>query len=524
MAKKRKRTTMRKAREILRLHYESRLSNQQIADALRISKTGVFNILGRFREAAMTWPVPENLSETELEARIYRKAPTREKEGILPDFKHIHEELTRPYITLELLWNEYAQNNPDGLGRSSFYRHYRKYRSILSVSMKVIHKGGDKVFVDYSGDGLRYYSRETGKWVETEFFVGSWGASSYSYAECSESQNGQDWVKSHIRALGYFGCAPNAFVPDNLKSGVTKANFYEPEINALYEKFAQHYGTVILPARVRKPKDKPVVESNILHLQRFIFGRLRNRTFFSLAGLNQAVREALELYNDRPMQQYKKSRRERFEQLDKPYAKALPLNPFLFTDVKYDVRVAPNYHIEFDKHYYSVPYEIARKCVDVYQINNILEIYHDGSHICRHKKGLPNYRYTTKEEHMPPNHKFVKGWSPAWFIAQADKTGPALAELVSRVMENRKHPEQGFRAALGLLGLSKKYQKQRIEKAAQRALYFGNLTCKAMKAILDQGLEEQAIPQKQNHNKKTVLATSRTDPHENIRGREYYNH
>jgi transposase len=507
---------MRKVRKVLRLHFESRLSNQQIADALRISKTSVFNILGRFKESEITWPIPEDLPDTELEARIYRKESSNEKEDILPDFEYIHEELTRPHMTLELLWNEYAQHNPKGLRRSSFYRHYQKYQKGLSISMKVIHKGGDKVFVDYSGDGLRYFNRDEGKWVETEFFVSSWGASSYSYAECTESQSGQDWVKSHIRAVQYFGCVPNAFVPDNLKSGVTKANFYEPDINALYGKFAEHYDAVILPARVRKPKDKSVVESNVLHLQRFILGRLRNRTFFSLADLNQAVWEALELYNDRPMQQYKKSRTERFELLDKHYAKPLPSSPFQFTQVKYAVRVAPNYHIEFDKHYYSVPHEIARECVDVYQINNILEIYHDGNHICRYKKEQPNYRYTTKDEHMPSNHKFVKGWSAPWFIDQAHKIGTAMAELVSRVMENRKHPEQGFRTAMGLLSLSKKYPKERVEKAAQRALFFGNLTCKAMKAILEQGLETQAIPQ-ENQNKKTVL-------HENIRGQEYYNH
>jgi transposase len=521
VAKKKTRTVMRKVREVLRLHFESKLSNRQIADALRISKTSVFNNLGRFKESGIIWPVPEGMSDTELEAVVYSGKPANEKEDILsktrtePDIEHIHEELTRPHMTLELLWNEYSQDNPEGLSRSSYYRHYQKYRKGLSISMKVIHKGGDKVFVDYSGDGLRYFNRETGKWVETEFFVSSWGASSFSYADCTESQKGQDWVRSHIRALTYFGCVPNAFVPDNLKSGVTKASFYEPDINALYEKFAQHYGTVILPARVRKPKDKPVVESNILHLQRFIFGRLRNCTFFCLADLNKAVWEALELYNDRPMQQYKKSRRERFELLDKPYARPLPSSPFELTQVKYDIRVAPNYHIEFDKHYYSVPSEIARQQVDVYQINNILEIYHKGKHICRYKKEPPDYRYTTKDDHMPDNHKFVKGWSAAWFIDQAHKIGPVTAELVTKVMQNRKHPEQGFRTALGLLSLSKKYPKERVEKAAERALYFGNLSCKAMKAILEQGLEEKTVPQSQN--KKTVL-------HENIRGQEYYNH
>lgn len=515
MAKKNKRTAMRKIREVLRLHFDNGLSNRQIADALRISKTSIFNTLSRFKESGITWPIPEDMPETKLEALIYRKEPSDDNEGLLPDFEYIHEELARPHMTLELLWNEYAQNNPEGLSRSSYYRRCQKHRKGLSVSMKIIHKGGDKVFVDYSGDTLRYYRRETGKWVETEFFVSSWGASSYSYAECTESQSSQDWVKSHIRAVEYFGCVPNAFVPDNLKSGVTKASFYEPEINALYGKFAEHYDTVILPARVRKPKDKPVVESNVLHLQRFIFGRLRNCTFFCLADLNEAVWETLKLYNDRPMQQYKKSRKERFELLDKPYAKPLPSTRFQLTDAKYDVRVAPNYHMEFDKHYYSVPHEMARQCVDVYQINNILEIYHDGNHICRHKKEPPDYRYTTKEEHMPSNHKFVKGWSAPWFIEQAHKTGTAMAELITRVMQNRKHPEQGFRAAMGLLSLSRKYPKERVEKAALRALSFGNLTCKAMKSILEQRLDEQETSQ-QHQNKKAVL-------HENIRGQEYYN-
>lgn len=516
MAKKKKRTAMRKIRKVLKLHFDKKLSNQQVADALRISKTNVFNTLSRFEESEITWPIPEDMTDAELEAVMYRKEPSKEKEGILPDCEYIHAELSRPHMTLELLWDEYSQEKAEGLSRSSFYRHYQQYRKSLSVSMKVIHKGGDKVFVDYSGDGLRYFDRETGNWVETRFFVGSWGASSYSYAECSESQNGQDWVKSHIRALEYFGCVPNAFVPDNLKSGVTKANFYEPDINALYENFARHYDTVILPARVRKPKDKPVVESNILHLQRFIFGRLRNCTFFSLADLNDAVWEALELFNDRPMQQYKKSRSERFQLLDKPYAKPLPSSAFLLTQVKYDVRVAPNYHVEFDKHYYSVPYENAREVVDIYQINNILEIYHKGRHICRHKKEQPNYRYTTKDEHMPSNHKFVKGWSAPWFIDQAHKTGTSTAKLVTMVMQNRKHPEQGFRTAMGILNLSRKYPKQKVEKAAERALYFGNLTCKAMKTILEQGLEEQVIAEKQNQTKKSVV-------HENIRGPEYYN-
>lgn len=506
---------MKKIREILRLHFDCNLSNQQVADSMRKSKTSVFNCLTRFKAANLKWPLPDEMADSELEAKLYPENNEKKNEEILPDFNKIYQEMRRPHVTLELLWEEYRRSNPEGLSRSSFYRRYGNYLKAVPLSMKIIYKGGDKLFVDYSGKKPSYYNRLTREWIEVEFFVASWGASSYCYCEAVPTQSGQDWVAAHIRALNYFGCCPAAIVPDNLKSGVTKANFYEPEINRLYGKFAAHYDTVILPARVRKPKDKPVVESNVLHLQRFIFGRLRNLTFYSLEDLNQAIWEALELFNSRPMQQYKKSRKDRFETLDKPNAKPLPADRFVLTQVKIDVRVAPNYHIEFDKHYYSVPYELVRKQVDVYQVGGVIEIYHDGAHVCRHRKGPGNYRYTTKAEHMPPNHKFVKGWSSAWFISQAHKIGIATAELVTKILQNKRHPEQGFRAALGVLNLRKKYPAERIEKAAKRALYFGNLTCRSLKSILDQGLEQEALPKK---------ATRKPLVHENIRGQQYYNY
>ena len=510
----RKRMKMKKTREILRLHFSCNLSNRQIASAIRKSKTSVFNCLGRFKGAGLEWPLPEEMIDSELEARLYPETASKRNKEIARDFEGIHQEMSRPHVTLELLWEEYRQGHPEGLCRSSFYRQYANHCKDLPVSMKVIHKGGEKLFVDYSGKKPRYYDRESGQWTEAEFFVASWGASSYCYCEATMTQSGQDWVASHVRALEYFGCTPGAIVPDNLKSGVTKANFYEPDINTLYEKFAGHYDTVILPARVRKPKDKPVVESNVLHLQRFIFGRLRNRTFFSLGDLNEAVWEALELFNARPMQQYKKSRKERFEELDKPYAKLLPADRFVFTQVKTGIRVAPNYHIEFDKHFYSVPYAFVRKQVDVYQIGKVIEVYHNGDHVCRHLKASCNYRYTTRDEHMPPHHKFVSGWSSAWFIAQAHKTGAATAELVTHILQSKRHPEQGFRAALGILNLGKKHSKERLEKAARRALCFGSFSYHNLKNILAQGLEENPLPQTA---KRNPLA------HENIRGEQYYN-
>ena len=505
---------MKKTREILRLHFDCNLSNRQIADATRQSKGSIFNCISRFKASGQEWPLPEGMRDSQLEHSLYPEHRETRKEAVMPDFKQIHQERSRPHVTLKLLWEEYRQSCPDGLSRSSFYRHYARYRNTLSVTMKMIQKGGDKLFVDYSGKKLHFWDRQEHRWVEVEFFVASWGASSHCYCEASMSQSGQDWVSSHIRALEYFGCVPGAIVPDNLKSGVTRAIFYEPEINVLYKQFAEHYDTVILPARVRRPRDKPVVESNVLHLQRFIFGRLRDRTFYSLAGLNEAIWKLLDEFNQRPMQQYKQSRQQRFLDLDKPYARELPPARFTLTQVKTDVRVAPNYHIEFDKHFYSVPYEFARKQVDVYQSGSVIEIYHDGQHVCRHQKQPPNYRYTTSDAHMPPEHKFVRGWSAPWFIAQAHKIGESTAFLVSQILDSKRHPEQGFRTALGILNLKKQYPGERIEKAAERALHFGNLSFQGMKNILAQELDKK--PLQQEPQRKPLL-------HDNIRGQFYYN-
>lgn len=509
-----KRMKMDKIKEILRMHFDCSLSNQQIADAVHRSKGAIFNCLKRFKESGLSWPLSDDISQSDLEDKMYPESGVGKKGVLMPDFEKIHHEHSRPHVTLDLLWQEHHQSCPEGLSRSSFYRHYASYCKKLPVEMKQIYKGGEKVFVDYSGKKLRYWCRDEKKWIEVEFFVGSWGASSYCYCETTAFQDEQSFALSHVRAFEYFGCSPKVLVPDNLKSGVIRASFYEPEINRLYGLFAQHYGAVILPARVRNPKDKAVVESNILHLQRFIFGRLRNSVFFSPATLNEAIWTLLDEFNRRPMQVYKKSRLERFEELDKPYALPLPTTRFVLTQVKTEVGVAPNYHIEFDKHFYSVPYEFVRKQVDVYQTGSVLEIYHKGQHVCRHPKKPPNFHYTTSKAHMPPKHRFAKGWSADWFIAQASKIGQATAELVSKIIDSKPHPEQGFRAAMGILNLKKQYSVERIEKAAQRGLHFGNLSYKSIKNILAQELDK--IGFHQDPQRKPVL-------HDNIRGQDYYN-
>lgn len=510
-----RRMTMRKISELLRLHYDCKLSNEKIASALKLSKGSVNNTLQRFRASGLSWPLPESLSDTALEARLYRP---REKvsEQSTVDFSALEAEMRRPHMTLQILWEEYHAAYPEGLGRTRFYEGFRAWRTARALPMKMLHKGGDKLFVDYSGDGFTYVDQTRGTVTRTELFVCSWGASSYCYAEASPSQKQEDFAQSHVRALDYFGCAPAAFVPDNLKSGVRKASLYEPTMNPLYAALAEHYGAAVLPARVRKPRDKGVVESNVLHLQRFLFGRLRNRTFYSLAEINQALAEELEHYNARAMKDYGgQSRRERFALLDKPFARALPEQRFAITAVKCGVRVAPNYHIQYRNHHYSLPCELARQAVDVYQYGHILEIYHDGNHVCRHQCGRGDYGYTTREEHMPENHRYVRGWSPEYFLAQAEQIGPSVREAVRRMMEQCSHPEQGYKAAMGLLRLSKSLGSERVEKAARRALHFGFVNLRSIKSVLDNNLEDQALSSEDDE-------TPLLPQHDNLRGSQYY--
>jgi len=504
---------MRRIREILRYHFEGHLSNERIGRALGLSKGSIHNILHRFKCSSLSWPLNQNLSDSGLEKHLYT-SDSREV-GHLPSISYLEKELTRRHVTLQLLWDEYHASHPDGLSRASFYRYYRKNCS-RPVTMKMHHKGGDKLFVDYSGDSLEYIDSTTGEIVETQLFVASWGASSYTYAEVTHSQQSEDYIASHVRAFKYFGVVPHALVPDNLKSGVKKAHRYDPEINPLYAKLASHYGTVVLPARSGKPRDKAVVESNVLVAQRFLLGRLRNQRFFSIDEINNAICLLLDELNARGMKDYGgHSRKERFEEYDRPNAKPLSKDHFKISLIKTGVRVAPNYHIRFKDHYYSVPHHLARKLVDIYQIGLIIEIYFEGKHVCRHQRSLKKFGYTTKPEHMPPEHSVVNGWSPEWFISQAHGIGPNCALLIKEVMKKQEHVQQGFNAALGILRLARVYTPKRLEAASIRACKYNSYSIRALKSILEKNLDkvEHFIPQ------QTTLPIVE---HENIRGASYY--
>lgn len=509
---------VRQIREILRYRFDHKVSYNTIATSLGISKGSVCNTIKRFKESDLEWPLSE-ISDSDLETHLYPSDESASKGYNLPSFEYIRKELSRPHVTLQLLFEEYRKSNPKGLGRSAFYKYFQT-QAAPKVTMKMIHKAGDKLFVDYSGDSVSWVDRFTGEVHKTELFVASWGASSFCYAEVTESQKSGDFTMSHVRSFDYFGCVPHAIVPDNLKSAVIKADRYNPTINELYGKMAEHYDTVILPARVRKPQDKAAVESNVLHIQRFILGRLRNHTFFSLAEINQEVHNLLREFNARPMKEYgNQTRRQRFEELDFVHAKQLPQTPFEISRTA-TVTVAPNYHIRFENHNYSVPNQLVRKKVDVYLKGEIVEIYYDGKPVCRHRKGPKNYLYTTVKEHMPKTHQFQRGWSPEWLVSQAERISPDVKECAETLLRNRRHPEQAFNSVMGILRLAKVYGVERLSAACRRAAFFHSVSFKSIRSILERKLDQRPWENEKNENSTSSPAQRN---HENIRGAQYYN-
>ncbi len=507
--------SMKCIRKVLEYRLDKQISANMTSGALKVSKGSVINILKRFKESALSWPLPCDISDSHLEKLLYPQKPKRQISiDDLPDISYLKKELARPHMTLQRLWEDYSSEHPNGLKRSAFYRHF-SCNLPPELSMKIHHKGGDKIFVDYSGDGLEYVDLTSGEIIAVELFVCCWGASSYCYAEATHSQKQSDFVMSHRRAFEYFDCVSHAVVPDNLKSAVIKHNKYNPLINRLYSLLCEHYDTAVLPARPRKPKDKAVVESNVLHIQRLILARLRNRQFFSLFEINSAIREELDLFNARPMKDYEnQSRKYRFETIDKPYAKALPAVPFCVTIVKENVRVAKDYHISFDKRFYSVPWKYVGHRVEVRNNDNQIEIYHDHQLLCSHSASLQKFSYTTETKHMPKQHQFVSGWTPAYFLDQARVIGISTMKVIELTMNRKYHREQGFKAAMGVLRMAKQFTPERLENACKRALLFNNFHCSSIKSILDKGLDNQPLV----YSSKSEVPIS----HENIRGAKQY--
>jgi transposase len=505
---------MRMLREILRLHLALGVPVRAIARSCELSPSTVGGYVGRAKVAKLTWPLPPELDDDAALTRLLfpdegRPQPNRPE----PDWARIHLELRKKHVTKQLLWEEYKSEQPNGYQYSQFCERYARWAQTVTVTMRQPHRAGEKMFVDFSGDGIDIVDPRTGECVAAKLFVAVLGGSNLTYAEPVLSEDLPTWVGCHVRALAFMGGSAEIWVPDNLKSGVKKPDYYEPDLNPTYAELARHYGAAVIPARVRKPRDKAQVEQGVLLAERWILAALRNRTFFSIEELREAVKPLLEKLNHRPMRTLKKSRWQLFEELERAALKPLPARPYEFARWARP-RVQINYHVEFDGHFYSVPYLLVGKQLDLRATETTIEIFLGGRRVTSHLRSQVRGEYTTKPEHMPKAHQAQAEWTPVRLVNWAQKTGPATAGLVEEIMRRRVHPQQGFKACLGILHLSRRYDSERVEAACARALRLRACTYKSVAAILKNNLDRDRA---QDELRQTSLPL-----HENIRGPTYY--
>ena len=506
------RLSMRKIKEVLRLFYDKRISQRAIAGACGIARSTVQDYIKRFEATGLMWPLPEEVDDSQLNQLLFSRPTSNKTDRPHADWPYIHQELARKGVTLKLLWQEYRQLHPDGYGYTRFCQLYRSWARKLKVSMRQVHKAGEKTFVDYAGLSMELIDPLTGEVKSAQVFVAVLGASHYIYAEASASQSLTCWLSSHVRAFRYFGGVTEIIVPDNLKSGVAKPCRYEPELNPSYQDLAQHYAVAIIPARVAKPKDKAKVEVAIQLVERWVLAPLRNRTFFSMEELNKAIFEKLEQLNNRPMKALGKSRKELFELLDKPALNPLPKTDYQIALWK-KARVNLDYHVELDKHYYSVPFTLVHKPVEMRYTEKIVEVFYQATRVASHLRSYLPHRHTTQTEHMPEAHQKMLEWTPSRFLRWAEKIGPNTKTMIDTILNGRQHPEQGYRSCLGLLRLEKTYGRKRLERACQRALHFGLCSRKHVLSILKNKQDLLDLPQQE----QLISA-----PHANIRGAHFY--
>jgi transposase len=499
---------MRKIREVLRLKFEAGLSDSAIARAIGSARSTVQACLDRARSAGIGWPLSPELDEAALHTRLYRRDVPLSRSP-QPDFAKLSAELKRPGVTRLLLWQEYKAAHPDGWQYSVFCDQYRRWLSLQDLVLRQHHVPGDKCFVDYAGQTAGVIDRATGEVREAQIFIAVLGASSYTFAEATWTQTLPDWLGSHGRALDFFGGVPAAIVPDNLKSGVTRAHRYEPELNPAYQDFAEHYGVAILPARVRKPRDKAKVEVAVQVVERWILARLRDRTFFSLAELNAAIRELLHHLNTRPFKRRDGCRATLFNEIERPALKALPARPYAFATWK-KARVHLDYHVEVERAYYSVPYKLIGQTVDVRLSAHTIEIFCHQQLVAAHARAVTRGHFSTTADHRPARHTAVVELTHERLQERARAVGASTVELMERQRRARRHPEEALRANLGILRLARDFSPEALEAAARRALELKVYSYRALRSLIQ--------------TKPNPEAEQQTLPldHENVRGGKYF--
>lgn len=509
------RLSMRHTREILRQKWLLGRSHREVARGLRVGLGTITGTVHRAEAAGLDWPQIQALADDALEARLYGPRRVPEADRPLPDCAYIHTERRRPGVTLELLHIEYLEQHPGGYRYTQFCDLYRRWLARRGITMRQIHRAGEKLFVDYSGKKPTLLDPTTGELVEVELFTAVLGASNYTYLEATRTQQLPDWIGSHVRAFAFLGGVPDALVCDQLKSGVALPCRYEPGLQRTYDELAQHYGTVILPARPAHARDKAKVEVGVQIAQRWVLARLRHETFTSLAALNARIAELRDELNGRRMRLYQSSRRDLFEQLDRPVLRPLPSEPFTYGEWKV-ARVNIDYHVELHGHYYSVPHALVHELVDVRATATTIEIFSRGQRVAAHLRSDRRGQHTTLAAHMPKAHQRHLEWTPSRIIEWATTIGPHTAGLVEAILTDRPHPEQGYRSCLGILRLARRYGETRLEAACHRALGAGARSYRHVDSILKHGLDRVAHPQ-------APLALQVPLLHEHVRGPQYYN-
>jgi transposase len=499
---------MRKIREVLRLKHEVGLGDRRIAQAIGSARSTVQECLRRAHEAGLAWPLSPELDEEALHARLYvRQVPLSRTPQ--PDFAHIHAELKRRGVTRLLLWQEYKADKPDGWQYSVFCDQYRRWLATQDVVLRQHHVPGDKMFVDYAGQTATVIDAATGEERQAQIFVAVLGASSYTFAEATWTQALVDWLGSHVRALEFFGGVPLAAVPDNLKSGVAKSHRYDPALNPAYQDFAEHYGLAILPARVRKPRDKAKVEVGVQVVERWILARLRNRRFFSLAELNAAIRELVAEINARPFKKREGSRASVFAEIEQAALKALPATAYEFATWK-KAKVHLDYHVEIERAYYSVPYALVGRTVEARLTASAIEIFHRQRLIARHLRARHRGQFVTLAAHRPERHRAVVDLTHERLRQRAMAIGPATAEVLAQQLHRRVHPEESLRTSLGILRLARDFSPAALERAAERAIALKSFSYRALRTLIATPAVSEPV--------HTTLPIE----HENVRGGKYF--
>jgi transposase len=505
------RLPMRKIRDVLRLSAAG-MSKRKIAASLGVSATAAGDCIRRARRAGLDWPLPEGLTDETLELQLYPPAVAAKDGRPRPDWAAIHRELRRAGVTLQLLWEEHRAAHPDGYGYSRYCELYRAWEARLSPTMRQSHVAGERMFVDYAGTTLEVIDASTGEARTAQLFVAALGASSYTYAEATWTQGLSDWIGSHTRTFAFIGGVTGMVVSDNLRSGITKACFYEPAVNRTYAEMAAHYNTAIVPARPYRARDKAKVEVAVQITTRFIIAKLRNRQFFSLSALNAAIAELVAQINNRVSRHLGASRRALFEDLERAALKPLPAEPYVFAEWK-ECRVGLDYHVEIEKHYYSVPHQLLREKVWARITARTIEVFHRGKRVAAHVRSSSNRKHTTVREHMPSSHRRYADWTPERLRRKADEIGRNTSALVEIILRERSHPEQGFRACVGILRLAKTYGRERLEAACARALDIGARSYSSVNSILKNNLDRR---------RPAVPADGPAIAHDNIRGPTYF--